>query len=162
MPSTLRPASLCPAPLRRPTRAAGLPDAHRPPGSALSLTLPGAARSVAVARAAVASALHAHGLDAFAFPAVQASSELVAVATRLTPADDVYLSLRQRDDALRLVVWDQHPRHADPVARSVCEDRRLRALWLLAAVVDDWGGKWGVCGTESPHRGTKSWALLPR
>jgi hypothetical protein len=128
----------------------------------LTLTVPSDLRCVAVVRAAVVSALHTHGLDAFTFPAVQAASELVAVATRLTPADDVYLSLRQHDDALRLVVWDQHLRHADPVARSVCGGRRLRALWLLAAVVDDWGGKWGVCGTEPPHRGTKSWALLPK
>ena len=162
MPSTLRPAALCPVPPRRPMRTAVPPDAHRRSGSALSLTLPGAARSVAVGRAAVTSALHAHRLDAFTFPAVQAASELIAVATRLTPTDDVYLSLRQRDDALRLVVWDQHARHADPVACTACEDRRLHALWLLAAVVDDWGGTWGICRTQSPHQGTKSWVLLPR
>lgn len=128
----------------------------------LTLTVPGSLCSAAVVRAAMDSAIRAHGLDAFMFPAVQAASELVTVATRLTPAGDVYLSLRRRDDALRLVVWDQHPRYADPVARSRCEDRRLHALWLLAAVVDDWGGKWGVCSTQSPHRGTKSWVCLPR
>ncbi|MEU9850905.1 hypothetical protein [Streptomyces sp. NPDC047985] len=42
------------------------------------------------------------------------------------------------------------------------EARRGRELWLLEAVVDDWGGEWGVCDVPLPHRGTKSWVALPR
>ncbi|MFF4095805.1 hypothetical protein ACFYYY_18565 [Streptomyces sp. NPDC001834] len=42
------------------------------------------------------------------------------------------------------------------------EARRRRELWLLEAVVDDWGGEWGVCDVPLPHRGTKSWVALPR
>ncbi|MGW1427258.1 hypothetical protein ACWD6K_01345 [Streptomyces sp. NPDC002431] len=45
---------------------------------------------------------------------------------------------------------------------TLCEARRRRALWLLAAVVDDWGGEWGSGEAVPPHHGTKSWVTLPR
>ncbi|MFP1629229.1 ATP-binding protein [Streptomyces sp. 5K101] len=129
----------------------------------MSLTLRGEVRSAGIARTAVTSALRAHALDPFVPPAVQAASEMVAVTARLAPGADLYLSLRHRDDHLRLVVWDQHPRHADPVALSLCEARRRRALWLLGVVVDDWGGGWGLCeATPQPERGCKCWVVLPR
>ncbi|WP_079277516.1 hypothetical protein [Streptomyces sp. CB03234] len=159
MSPTLRTA-LCPVvppgPGRRP------PSRPHPEGLAYSLTVPGELRSAAVVRNAVRATLHAHGLDRFLPPAQLAASELVGAAARLTPGEGVYLSLRYRQDALRLVVWDQHPRHRDPVAEALCARRRDRALWLLAAVVDDWGGEWGLCEAAPPHRGTKSWVVLPR
>ncbi|MFB4422270.1 ATP-binding protein [Streptomyces sp. QL37] len=144
-------AALCPA--RAPLPASGL---------ILSLTLPGDPRSAVVGRRAVAASLPAYGLHSYAWPVALAVTELIAVNAALTPARDLYLSLRHRDDALRLVLWDQHPRHADPDTLVLCEVRRRRALWLLAAVVDDWGGEWGVAEGPPPQRGTKSWALFPR
>jgi hypothetical protein len=110
----LRPA-LCPIAPRRDSRTS------KPPGLACSLTLPGEPRSAGIARTAVGSALRMHALDRYVPPAVQAASELVAVTHRLAPGADLYLSVRHRDDELRLVVWDQHPRHVDPVAVSPCE-----------------------------------------
>ncbi|MFG2592247.1 ATP-binding protein [Streptomyces sp. NPDC048438] len=144
-------AALCPARGPRPA-----------PGLVLSLTLPGDPRSAAVGRHAVAASLPRYGLHSFAWPVTLAVTELIAVNAALTPGRELYLSLRHRDDALRLVLWDQHPRHTDPDTLALCEVRRRRALWLLAAVVDDWGGEWGVTEGPPPHRGTKSWALLPR
>ncbi|WP_434595724.1 ATP-binding protein [Streptomyces sp. A5-4] len=131
-------------------------------GLALSLTVPCAPRSAGIVRTAFRCALHAHGLDRYALPATVAVTELIATATRLEGEEDLYLSLRHREDVLRLVVWDQHPRHSDPDAVAVCEQRRRRSLWLLAAVVGDWGGDWGVGDARPPHRGTKSWVVLPR
>jgi hypothetical protein len=149
-------------------RTALCPDAEEsalhsaPPRTAVSLTLPGDHRSAAVARAAVTATLRAHGLTSYLWPAVLVAAELVAVTTTLTPDRDLYLSLRHRDDALRLLVWDQHPHHLVPAAEARCDSRRRRALWLLAAVVDDWGGDWGVCGAQRPQLGAKSWVVLPR
>ncbi|MFI6120038.1 ATP-binding protein [Streptomyces sp. NPDC051064] len=132
------------------------------PGLILSLTLPGDPRSAAVGRHAVAASLPTYGLHAFAWPVTLAVTELIAVNAALTPGRELYLSLRHRDDALRLVLWDQHPHHADADTLALCEARRRGALWLLAAVIDDWGGKWGVAEVSPPQRGTKSWVVLPR
>ncbi|MBM7437341.1 ATP-binding protein [Streptomyces sp. HB132] len=115
-----------------------------------------------VGRHAVTAALSTYGLRSHGWPAALAVTELIAVNAALTPGRELYLSLRHRDGALRLVLWDQHPRHADPDTLALCDVRRRRALWLLAAVVDDWGGDWGTCEARSPHQGTKSWAVLPQ
>ncbi|WP_435059359.1 ATP-binding protein [Streptomyces sp. bgisy060] len=133
-----------------------------PPGFAYGLTLPGVPSSAGVARAVVRSVLRAHGLDRHALPAQLAVTELIATTARLGPGEDVHLFLRHREDALRLLLWDQHPRHRDPEDEGRCAERRRRSLWLLAAVVDDWGGEWGAVEARPPHRGTKSWVVLPR
>lgn len=155
--SALR-SALCPVvpPHRavRPVRA--------PRSLSYSLTLPGELRSAAVARASVGAVLAAHGLERFLLPAQVAVSELAATLARLTPGKDLYVSVRHRGDALRLVVWDQHPTHRDPGAERLCGERRSRALWLLAAVVEDWGGEWGVRAAAPPQAGTKTWVTLPR
>ncbi|WP_330453448.1 MULTISPECIES: ATP-binding protein [unclassified Streptomyces] len=131
-------------------------------GLGLSFTLPGGVRSASIARTATAVALEAHGLTAYVWPVSHAVNELVSVTARLSPGRELYVSLRHREDAVRLLVWDQHPHHVEPDTAALCEVRRRRALWLLAAVVDDWGGEWGVCEAPQPMRGTKSWVTLPR
>ncbi|MFD7624010.1 ATP-binding protein [Streptomyces sp. NPDC059802] len=131
-------------------------------GLGLSFTLPGDVRSAFIGRTAVAAALEAHGLAPYVWPATHAVDELVAVTVRMSPGKELYVSLRQRDDAVRLLVWDQHPQHTAPDLATLCETRRRRALWLLAAVVDDWGGEWGVSEASAPQRGIKSWVMLPR
>uniref|UniRef100_A0AAU3GRG6 ATP-binding protein n=1 Tax=Streptomyces sp. NBC_01401 TaxID=2903854 RepID=A0AAU3GRG6_9ACTN len=151
------PAALCPARAQRPPLS---PHPHR--GLILSLTLPGDPRSAAVGRHAATAALPTYGLRAHAWPVTHAVTELIAVNAALTPGRELYLSLRHRDNALRIVVWDQHPRHADPDTRALCEARRRTALWLLAAVVDDWGGEWGTSEARPPQQGVKSWVLLPQ
>ncbi|WP_327709119.1 ATP-binding protein [Streptomyces sp. NBC_00464] len=131
-------------------------------GLALSFTLPGDIRSARIARAATAAALEAHGLAPYVWPVTYAVTELVSVTARMSPGRELYVSLRHRDDAVRLLVWDQHPHHPDSDLTALCEARRRRALWLLAAVADDWGGEWGMCEAPQPQRGTKSWVVLPR
>ncbi|MBT2492570.1 ATP-binding protein [Streptomyces sp. ISL-96] len=160
MSPTLRTA-LCPV---APSATAALHRAPRPPrpsSLAYSLTIPGEPHCAAIARTAVRSALRAHHLAPYADIAVLAASELIATAAKLTPGEDLYLSLRYRNATLRLVLWDQHPRHKDPDAITLCAERRRRSLWLLAALVDDCGGDWGSAEAHPPHRGTKSWAVLP-
>lgn len=146
--------------LRPYLRAKGHPERGR--GLALSFTLPGDVRSAFVGRTAIAAALDAHGLAPYVWPATHAVAELLAVTARMSPGRELYVSLRHRDEAVRLLVWDQHPHHVDPDLAALCEVRRRRALWLLAAVVDDWGGEWGMCEAAEPQRGTKSWVVLPR
>ncbi|MEE1771464.1 ATP-binding protein [Streptomyces sp. JV185] len=124
--------------------------------------MPGDVRSAFIGRTVVGAALEAHGLAPYVWPATHAVDELVAVTARMSPGKELYVSLRQRDDAVRLLVWDQHPHHTEPDLAALCETRRRRALWLLAAVVDDWGGEWGSGEAKSPQRGTKSWVQLPR
>ncbi|MFF3729504.1 ATP-binding protein [Streptomyces sp. NPDC002476] len=155
-------------------QSGGRSDARQSPGPylhsqgrsrralAMGFTLPGDVRSAFISRTAVGAGLAGHGLGPYVWPTVHVVSELVAVAVRMSPDKEVYVSVRHRDDALRIVVWDQHPRHADPDMAALCEARRRRALWLMEAVVDDWGGERGACDAPSPHRGTKSWVVLPR
>ncbi|WP_406454220.1 ATP-binding protein [Streptomyces sp. NBC_00876] len=131
-------------------------------GVALSFTLPGDLRSASIARTASAAALEAHGLARYVWPVAHTVSELVSVTARMSPGRELYVSLRHREDAVRLLVWDQHPHHTELDTAALCEVRRRRALWMLAAVVDDWGGEWGMCEAPQPSRGTKSWVTLPR
>ncbi|MFJ6613300.1 ATP-binding protein [Streptomyces sp. NPDC091289] len=169
MPPSSR-AALCPATVEGPASSAP----HSPPltsserGLALSVTLLGDPRSAAVGRALLTAALRTHGLTRYAWPAWPAGpaglamGELLSVAARMAPDKELYVFVRERDDALRLVTWDQHTGHDDPGVAALCRSRRRRALWLLAAVVADWGGAWGTDGALPPHRGTKTWVLLPR
>ncbi|MEV7233899.1 ATP-binding protein [Streptomyces sp. NPDC051020] len=166
MPQSPR-AALCPVAIEEPSPA---PYPHSPPypkrrserGLALSLTLPGDPRSAAIGRNAVTASLRAYGLTAYIWPAALVLGELVGVTSAMTPGRELYVSVRHRDNALRVVVWDQHPHHSDPGAFMLCEAQRRRALWLLAAAVDDWGGEWDVSDALSPHAGIKSWVVLPR
>ncbi|MET8327142.1 ATP-binding protein [Streptomyces sp. NPDC005181] len=160
------PAALCPVVTEEP---APDPYAYLQPrrrtadrGLALSLTLVGDPRSSAIGRNAVTASLSAYGLTPYTWPAALVLGELVGVAGMMTPGQDLYVSARHRDNSLRLAVWDQHPRHSDPAAVTLCEERRRSALWLLDSVVDDWGGEWGVCDALPPHAGTRSWVRLPR
>ncbi|MER6114787.1 ATP-binding protein [Streptomyces sp. NPDC001743] len=147
-----------PQPYLRPKGGSG----RSAPRLSLSYTLPGDIRSACVARAATAAALEVHGLDAYVWPVTYAVTELVSVTARMSPGRELYVSLRHRDDAVRLLVWDQHPHHTQPALADLCEARRRRALWLLAAVVEDWGGEWGTREEEQRRNGGKSWVFPPR
>ncbi|WP_455358737.1 ATP-binding protein [Streptomyces sp. SYSU K21746] len=127
-----------------------------------SLTLPGTLASAAIARAAARVVLDAHDLRELTDPALQAVSELTATACRFTGSADVYLSLRYRDDALRVILYDGHPRHANPRLAAACDARRRSSLRLLACVVRACRGEWGFGDAREPGGGTRMWAVLPR
>jgi hypothetical protein len=148
----------CPVPA-----SVDLPPAPPTPETlAYSLTLPAALRSPAVARTATRTILGVHGLEDVADAAVQAVSELTSCACRFTPAAEVYVSLRYRDGALRVVLYDGHPGHAHPRLAAACEARRRAALRVLACVVKACGGNWGFGDAREPGGGTRMWAVLPR
>ncbi|WP_371662322.1 ATP-binding protein [Streptomyces sp. NBC_00280] len=151
------PATICPLPV------ALLPAS--PPGPeklAYSLTLPAAPTSVAIARAAVRTVLHMHGLRDATDAVVQVMSELTSCACRFTTADDIYVSLRYRDGALRVIVYDAHPRHSHPRLSAACDARRRATLRVLACVVRACRGDWGFDAAREPGGGTRLWAVLPR
>ncbi|MFD3823399.1 ATP-binding protein [Streptomyces sp. NPDC058625] len=152
------PSSLCPiaAPVDRPS-APPAPDTL-----AYSFTLPAAPQSPAIARSATRGILRAHGLNDVTDAAVQVVSELVACSCRLAPAAEVYVSLRYRDDALRVVLYDAHPRHTHPRLAAACDSRRRAALRVLACVVKVCAGEWGFGDAREPGGGTRMWAVLPR
>ncbi|MCJ1677861.1 ATP-binding protein [Streptomyces sp. APSN-46.1] len=127
-----------------------------------SLTVPGAPYSAQIARGAVRSVLHAYRLDPLAPAAVQVTGELVAAAWRLDPGRSLYLSVRYRDDSLRLSVYDGHASHPHPRLAAHCEARRRAALRLMAVVVRECGGAWGFGESREPGGGTRTWASLPR
>ncbi|MGW4052264.1 ATP-binding protein [Streptomyces sp. NPDC004779] len=127
-----------------------------------SMLLPGGAYCAGLAREAVRGLLARHGLADLRETAALAASELVAAAYRFTPDREMALRLRWQYDALRIVVYDQHPAHRVPDAAEACRDRRSRGMWLLAAAVEEHGGDWGLTPALTPEGGTKSWALLPR
>lgn len=81
-----------------------------------SLTLPAALASPALARAATREILKAHGLHDMLDPALQAVGELTAVAAQFTQSPDFYLSLRYRASTLRVIAYDNHPRHTNPAS----------------------------------------------
>ncbi|MFF4366341.1 ATP-binding protein [Streptomyces sp. NPDC001594] len=145
-----------------PTACPVAPDHPAPPdGLSCSMTLPASARSAGIARHAVRAALHAYALDPLAPTTVQAASELMGSAWRMDPGGELYLSLRHRDDALRLIVYDGHPTHAHPRLAALCEARRRATLRVFSALVRDHGGDWGVGPSREPGGGTRTWATLP-
>ncbi|GAA3047412.1 hypothetical protein FHS39_000564 [Streptomyces olivoverticillatus] len=146
-----------------PARPQGITHPTRKPAAlAYSFTVPGEPRSAAVARDTVRTALYAHGLAALAEPGTLVASELVACAARFAPGEALYLSLSWRDSALRTVLWDPHPaRHHDPVATAICAAGRKRLLLLLACVVRECRGKWGVGKPVPADEGTTVWVSLP-
>ncbi|GGN41418.1 hypothetical protein GCM10012285_20570 [Streptomyces kronopolitis] len=147
--------SVCPHPL----------DTVTPPvpeNLAYSLTVPAALASPAIARAAAGVLLEAHGLRDVAVAALQVVGELASCACRFTATEDVYLSLRYRDDALRITLYDGHPRHTHRRLAAACDARRRSTLLLLACVVRDCEGEWGVGASQESGDGTRMWAVLPR
>nr|WP_019055888.1 hypothetical protein [Streptomyces prunicolor] len=106
--------------------------------------------------------LKAHGLHDMLDPALQAVSELTAVAAQFTESRDFYLSLRYRASTLRLSAYDSHPRHTQPHLAAACDTRRRAALRVLACVCRACGGSWGFGESREPGGGTRMWATLPR
>ncbi|MFB0628253.1 ATP-binding protein [Streptomyces sp. AB3(2024)] len=149
--------SACPPP--RPVAGGCEPPA--PDGLACSLTVPGAPCSAQIARSAVRSVLHAYRLDPLAPAALQVTGELIATTWHLEPGRSLYLSVRYRDDALRLSVYDGHAPHSHPRLAAHCEARRRAGLRVMAAVVRDCGGAWGFGESREPGGGTRTWASLP-
>ncbi|WP_199545619.1 ATP-binding protein [Streptomyces sp. N35] len=133
-----------------------------PDGLAYSLTLPAALSTPAIARAATRHILAAHHLPELADAAVQAVGELTATACQLTPAAQIYVSLRYRSGALRITVYDGEPHPAHPRLAAALDARRRAALRLLARVVKCCEGTWGCGESPEPGGGTRTWAVLPR
>ncbi|MEU3397928.1 ATP-binding protein [Streptomyces filamentosus] len=127
-----------------------------------SMLLPGGAYCAGLARRAVRDLLTRHDLTGLRETAALAASELVATAYRFTPDREMALRVRWQYDALRIVLYDQHPAHSRPEAAEACRGRRSRSMWLLAAAVGEQGGDWGLAPALTPEGGTKSWALLHR
>ncbi|MFJ8016026.1 ATP-binding protein [Streptomyces sp. NPDC096339] len=127
-----------------------------------SIRLPGGAYCAGTARSVVRTLLDRHGLPDLRETAALAASELVAYGHRFTPDKEMMLKIRWQYDALRIVVYDQHPAHSSPEESEECRRRRSRGMWLLAAAVDACGGDWGLTPVLTSMGGTKSWALLPR
>ncbi|MBC9723677.1 ATP-binding protein [Streptomyces sp. TRM68367] len=138
------------------------PTPPSPESLAYSLTLPAAPHSPAIARAATRTILRAHGLEDVTDAAVQVVSELASSACRFTPAAEVYVSLRYREAALRVTLYDNHPRHTHPRLAIACDTRRRAALRVLACVVRACDGDWGFGDAREPGGGTRMWAVLPR
>ncbi|MGH4033915.1 ATP-binding protein [Actinomycetota bacterium Odt1-20B] len=138
---------------------------HRTPTPedlAYSLTLPAALSSPAIARAATRTVLAAHGLTALLDPATQMVSELISAGCQFGAASaEVYLSLRFRDGALRVIVYDAHPRHTHPRLAAACDARRRAALRLLACVARACEGEWGFGEAREPGGGTRMWGTVP-
>ncbi|MFJ7155896.1 ATP-binding protein [Streptomyces sp. NPDC101118] len=153
------PARLTGCPVAPPTPQN--PTAPPPDALACSLTLPGEAHSARIARGTVRLALLTHRLDGLVPAAEQVTGEMVAAAWRLNPGRDLYLSLRWRDDALRLTVYDGHAPHEHPRLAAACEARRRSALRLLSVVVRECRGQWGFGESREPGGGTRTWATLP-
>ncbi|MFB6440868.1 ATP-binding protein [Streptomyces sp. NPDC056411] len=147
--------TVCPHPVE--TRTPRVPE-----NLAYSLTLPAALASPAVARSAARTLLEAHGLREVTAAAVQVVGELSACACLFTPSDSVYLSLRYRDDALRISLYDGHPRHTHRRLAAACDARRRSVLLLLACVMHACEGEWGIGGSSESGDGTRLWAVLPR
>lgn len=147
--------TVCPHPLG--TRTPRVPETL-----AYSLTLPAALASPAVARSAARTILEAHGLYDVTAAAIQVVGELSASACLFTPSDSVYLSLRYRDEALRISLYDGHPRHTHRRLAAACDGRRRSLLLLLACVMEACDGEWGFGASQEPGDGTRMWAVLPR
>ncbi|MEV4502670.1 ATP-binding protein [Streptomyces klenkii] len=150
-----------PSTLATTQRPAYKPRSSDPSALSYSFTVPGDPLSATVVRATVRTVLRAHGLSVIEEPALSISGELVACGTRFAPGQDLYHSLRWCDGALRIVNWDAHHAHSGSREAAVCAARRKRALLLLAAVVHECGGDWGISKSGPAAEGTRVWARLP-
>ncbi|MFE1584997.1 ATP-binding protein [Streptomyces sp. NPDC058737] len=126
-----------------------------------SFTLPGGPASPRIARVTTRAVLHGHGLDDMADAVVQVVGELAAYACRFTPRDEVYVSLRYREGALRVVFYDGHRRHEHPRLLAACDARRRAALRVLGCVVRacEGSGGSGRPGSPAVGRGCGRWCL---
>ncbi|WJV46462.1 ATP-binding protein [Streptomyces flavofungini] len=154
-------ATTCPDSLLDDVRTPGADRPPTPDDLTYSLTLPASATSPAIARRAVAAILQAHGLRGLTEAAVLVTAELAACAYRFTPTEEVYLRLRHRDGALRVIVYDGHPRHTNSRLAEICDERRGAALNLMACVVRACAGDWGFGEAREPGGGTRMWAVVP-
>ncbi|MDQ0961617.1 hypothetical protein QFZ66_005495 [Streptomyces sp. B4I13] len=153
------PSGFCLSPTFAPTELPFSPPL--PESLSCSLTLPAASQSPGIARAATRTILCAHGLTELTDAAVQVVSELTACACRFSPSAQVYVSLRYRDGAMRVTLYDDHPRHANAHLEAACEMYRGVTLQVLDQVVRACDGEWGIGGTCEPSTGTRMWAVLP-
>lgn len=126
-----------------------------------SLTLPVEPTSSRIARVATRAVLRGHGLEDMADAVVQVVGELIACACRFTPGEEVHLSLRYREGALRVVLYDGHRRHEHPRLVEACDARRRAVLRVLGRVVRECDGEWGVGEAREPGGGTRMWAVVP-
>ena len=157
--SALVPASACPVF----TESLDAPAAPPSPETlAYSFTLSAGPVSSRVARATTRTVLAAHGAEDMTDPAVQVVGELIACAWRFTPGAEVYVSLRYREGALRVILYDGHARHTHPRLVAACDARRRAALRVLGCVVRECEGEWGFGAAREPGGGTRMWAVLPR
>ncbi|MFD3803584.1 hypothetical protein ACFWSF_13600 [Streptomyces sp. NPDC058611] len=105
--------------------------------------------------------LRTHRLEGLVPAAAQATGELMAAGRHSSPGNGLYLSLRYRDDSLRLIVYDAHGPHPHPRLAGLCEARRRGYLRVLAALVRDCEGDWDFGPAREPGGGTRTWATLP-
>ncbi|MFQ6197398.1 ATP-binding protein [Streptomyces sp. NPDC000405] len=160
--------SLCPSVTPNPTdpsdRLRSNLDHRSPESLAYSYAIPGEPHAAAIARTSVHNALAAHGLTALLPPALQATGELVACAALFEPGRVLYLSVgwQQEGEGVRIVLWDPHTRHVDAEVSAKCAARRNKMLYLLACVVHECKGKWGIIRPTPVREGTRVWVNLPR
>ncbi|GGZ76935.1 ATP-binding protein [Streptomyces echinoruber] len=128
---------------------------------AYSFTLPAGPVSPRIARTTTRAVLQTHGLADMTDAAVQIVSELTACACRFAPDDEVYVSLRYRDGALRVIIYDGHARHVHPRLAATCDARRRAALRVLGCMVRACEGEWGFGEAREPGGGTRMWAVVP-
>ncbi|WP_367136894.1 MULTISPECIES: ATP-binding protein [Streptomyces] len=157
----ITPTPANPSTLATTQRPAYKPRSCDPSALSYSFTVPGDPLSATVVRTTTRSVLRAHGLTTIEEPALSAAGELVACATKFAPGQDLYHSLRWCDGALRIVNWDAHHAHSDPRDAARCTTYRKRTLLLLAAVIHECGGDWGISKSGPATEGTLVWARLP-
>lgn len=154
-----RPSGVCLSPTLAP---AELPFIEPLPESlSCSFTLPAASHSPGIVRAATRAILRAHGLAEVTDAVVQVASELTACACRFSPSAQVYVSLRCREGAMRVTLYDDHPRHANRRLEAACQMHRGKMLRVLDQVVSACDGEWGIGGGLERDMGTRMWAVLP-
>ncbi|MFE3602508.1 ATP-binding protein [Streptomyces sp. NPDC059142] len=132
------------------------------PGSlAYSLTLPAGPASPSVAQEIAELVLDVHEVERLIDPALEVVRELVTYACRFSgEGADVHLALRQREDTLRVTVYDTHAAHPQPRLAALCAERRRSALTRTPVVVSAHRGAWGFRAAECPGAGTWTWATL--
>ena len=151
---------ICRSPRLNPTHLPFTPCL--PTGLRYSFTLPADLQAPAVARNITRAVLDIHSLPLMTDAAVQTVSELTTCACKFTPGKDIYLSLRYRQDALYITLFDDHPQHTNTHLKSTCETHRCTALDLLDRVIGACTGDWGIGASSTFTGGTKMWAVLPK
>ncbi|MGW7291354.1 ATP-binding protein [Streptomyces xiamenensis] len=155
MSETDRLARLVPVPPTGFCPPVGAGGAEPHPGNlAYGFSLPACPSTPVIAHETAELVFDVHRIYALAEPGLELVRALTTYACRFArEGQEVHLTLYQKENSLRVDVYDPHACHG-------CDDLRRDGLLETGRLVRRHHGEWGFDASERPGAGTRTWATL--